>query len=107
MAPPKPIHRAEKIQAVRDFLDTSVPPPFALTKRVRDMSWTEARDVVFGLSGPLYFRLDDSVANQFGAHRDADGDIVVTPPKEPAANSAAKAGLFGIRPDVICGVKIV
>jgi hypothetical protein len=106
MAHPKPIHRAEKIQAVRDFLNSSVVPPYAYTKRVRDLSWAEARDIVFGLSG-VSFQLDDSVADHFTAKRDTNGDIVVTPLAQPATGSATRAGNFGIRPDTILGVPFV
>lgn len=106
MSHSKPIHRAEKIQAVRDFLNRSAVPAYAHTKRVRDLTWTEARDIVFGLSG-LSFQLDDSVADQFTAKRDGDGNVLVTPPAQPAANSAQHAGVFGIRPDVISGVQFL
>jgi hypothetical protein len=106
MAHPKPIHRAEKIQAVQRFIFQAPVPPYAYTKRVRDLTWTEARDIVFGLSGRS-FHLDDSVVEQFTAKRDADGNIIVSPPSQPAAGSAKHAGVFGIRPDVICGLQFL
>jgi hypothetical protein len=106
MAKSKPITRVEKVAAVKEFIRSAMIPPYAHTKRVRDLTWTEARDIVFGLAG-VRFHLDDSVADMFTATRDANGDIVVTPPKQPAANSAAKAGMFHIRPDVICGLQIL
>src|SRR4051794_19850975 len=100
----EPISRAEKLKAVHDFLSGAVVPSYAFTKRVRDLPWTEARDIVFGLHG-LHFQPDDSVADKFTAKRDADGNVVVPPPPKPSAHPDKSAALFGVRPDKICGVQ--
>src|SRR5262249_35096594 len=106
MAHPKPITRAEKLQAVRAFLNRAIVPAVALTKRVRDLSWTEARDVIYGLSG-ISFQLDDSVADKFSAKRDGSRNVVVTPLPPPSAHPDKSAALFGIRPDVIGGLQFL
>jgi hypothetical protein len=105
---PQPITHAEKIQAVKRFISGCQLPANAQTLRVRDLSWTQARDIVLALANLQYFQFDDSIYSQFEAKRDPDGNIVVTPPAEPAANTGTangSRGRFSIRPGVIRGVQ--
>src|SRR5512135_1621047 len=110
MAHPHPISRSEKIQAIKDFISGSQLPANALTMRARDLSWTQARDIVLALANQHYFQFDDSVYDLFTATRAEDGTITVTPPAEPRDNSGTaddSKGRFTIRPGVIRGVQFV
>jgi hypothetical protein len=84
-------------------------PAGVLARRARDLSWTEARDVVFAMARQQVVQLDDSVADQFTATRNPDGTITVTPPAQPRANAGTSAdgrGRFTLRPDIINGVEV-
>ncbi|WP_165231830.1 hypothetical protein [Aquisphaera insulae] len=110
MSHPQAVSRTEKLQAARQFIRDAPLPAMAFALAARDLSWTQARDFVFGLAAQNYFQLDDSVLDQFTAARDADGKVVVTPPAEPPAgsgSSAAHTGMFSIRPDIISGLQVL
>jgi hypothetical protein len=105
---PQPITHAEKIQAIRQFISGCQLPPNAQTLRVRDLTWTQARDIVLAMVNLNYFQFDDSVFSQFHVKRDHDGNIEVTPPSEPAANTGTandSKGRFSIKPGIIRGVQ--
>jgi hypothetical protein len=103
-----PITPAQKKQAVQDFVSGLTLPPAAQTTRVRNMSWEQARDIVFALHNQQRLKLQDSTFNLFTAKRDADDNIVVTPPDAPrngTGTNADTAGRYTIQPDKIGGVQ--
>jgi hypothetical protein len=102
------ITQAERTKAIRDHISQIQFPPNAQTLRARDLTWTQARDIMFGLANHQSFQLDNSFLSQFIVESNAADEIVVTPPPQPAAGSGTwsdGSGRFVVKPAVISRVQ--